>query len=104
LSYYGQHLVPDQVPTPTKGGLAGVRELLKEHYGLETLVLRLEEPLPSTASIVELPGGSFGVLASPSGQQGWIVKPAQRTVGTLSGEQRRELAGRPALLPVHGGP
>lgn len=99
-SYYGQELVPADVPAPARSGLTGVQELLRESYGLETRVLRLGAELPHTAALVELGDGSFGVLAAPTGQAGWLVKPGRHTLGPLSRELRAELEGRQALLPT----
>lgn len=100
LSYYGQALGQDDVPMPARPGLRGLQELLRERYQLETSILRLGEVLPETAAIVELGDGSFGVLASPTGQQGWLVAPSKHALGSLSKEQRAELSGRQALVPT----
>lgn len=99
LSYYGQELDRTEVPPPTRRGLVGVQQLLRERYRLETRALRFGEVMPATAALVELGDGSFGVVAAPTGQPGWLVQPAKRSVDPLS-ERRAELAGRQVLVPT----
>jgi len=98
-SYYGQELGKDDVPPAARRGIAGVQELLRERYRFETRELRLGEVLPQTAALVELRDGSFGVLASPPRQAGWLFMPGRHTRGSINEKWRAELEGRPALVP-----
>jgi apolipoprotein N-acyltransferase len=100
VSYYGQELGRDDVPTPRRRGIEGVQELLRERYRVETRVLRLGEVLPQSAALVELTDGSFGVLALPTGQSGWLLSPDKHTVGPIGKELRAGLRGQKALVPT----
>jgi len=99
LSYYGQELGRDDLPTAPPSGIEGMQRLLRERYRLETRVLRLGGVLPQTAALVELKDGSFAVSASPPRQAGWLFMPGKHKLGPLDEQVRVALAGRPALVP-----
>lgn len=99
-SYYGQELGREGVPAPVQPGLLGLHQLLRERYRIETHVIRLGELMPQTAALVELSDDSFGVLASPTGQAGWLVAPGRRSIAPINSDIEAALAGRPALVPT----